>query len=35
MGDLLARAFEAQLDGVFADLGGALLWLEAEGGAKR
>ncbi len=31
LGEALAAAFEAQLDGAFADLEGALTWLEEEG----
>lgn len=35
VGHVLDEAFEAQLDGAFADLDGALRWLDARGGAPR
>jgi tRNA nucleotidyltransferase (CCA-adding enzyme) len=34
MGRILDQAFEAQLDGAFADLAGALRWLDAQGGGR-
>ena len=31
---ILAKAYDAQLDGAFSDLSGALAWLDASGAAK-